>query len=256
MRPRRLYRYRPFNRHTERIFTRGEVYVPSPLEFNDPFDCRIPVVPIGSTDDFKRLLDEYWTSKDPNLSTTEREQLVEAKLSEGEHKHVSKMKSAMGEVIENELRAIGVYCLSAKNDDILMWSHYADGHKGFCLEFEDDSPNSFLNRAKKVTYQKELLVLNSFDESWVRKLLATKSDRWSYEEEWRIIEVDGAGIAGLPEGILSGVIFGCQICDKHINKIISWLDRRTKPIRLYRAKMKSDVFGLDIVPINDTMAEK
>lgn len=30
----------------------------------------------------------------------------------------------------------GVCCFSEKWDDLLMWAYYADGHKGFCLEFD------------------------------------------------------------------------------------------------------------------------
>ena len=31
----------------------------------------------------------------------------------------------------------GVLSLSAKNSNILMWSHYADSHKGVCIEYTD-----------------------------------------------------------------------------------------------------------------------
>lgn len=236
MRPRRLYKYRTLNIHSERMITADEVYVPSPLEFNDPFDCRIPVVPTGSIDDFRKLLYEHFTAKDPNLTTTELRQLIESKLSEGAHEDPTKMKKAIEDAVERQLRATGVYCLSAKNDDILMWSHYADGHQGFCVEFEDDSPNSFLDRANKVTYQEDLPVLNFFDEDWLHSFLTTKSERWSYEEEWRIIKVDGAGIAGIPEGILTGLIFGCKMCDTHINRIISWGTKEKSQYAFIRQK--------------------
>ena len=242
-----MYKYLTFNRYTERIFTHGEVYVRSPLEFNDPFDCTIPVFPIGTVDNFRALLHEYLREENPTASDEQLQQWTEAKLSEGEHSDPMKMKQAMDEAIENRLRRIGVYCLSAKNDDILMWSHYANSHRGFCLEFEDDSPTPFLNRANKVTYQKELPIFNFFDENWHHKFLTTKSERWSYEEEWRIIEVSGPGICQLPEGVLSGVIFGCKMPDEHINKAISWVSRRPKSFRLYGAHVKSDLFGLDIV---------
>jgi hypothetical protein len=32
-----------------------------------------------------------------------------------------------------------IYCLSSINDNPLMWSHYTDSHKGFCIEFTDFS---------------------------------------------------------------------------------------------------------------------
>ena len=38
-----LYKYYPLNDYTKRIFTHNEVYFPSPLKFNDPFDFNIPI---------------------------------------------------------------------------------------------------------------------------------------------------------------------------------------------------------------------
>lgn len=32
--------------------------------------------------------------------------------------------------------AFGVLCLSERSDDLLLWSHYADGHRGVCIEFD------------------------------------------------------------------------------------------------------------------------
>jgi len=31
---------------------------------------------------------------------------------------------------------IGVSCFSQEEDNLLMWSHYADKHKGLCLKFD------------------------------------------------------------------------------------------------------------------------
>jgi hypothetical protein len=35
----------------------------------------------------------------------------------------------------------GVFTLSESNSNILMWSHYADNHMGFCIEFSRTSEN-------------------------------------------------------------------------------------------------------------------
>lgn len=44
------------------------------------------------------------------------------------------------EAIAAKMQHQGIACFSAKVDDLLMWSHYADGHRGFCLEFEGSYP--------------------------------------------------------------------------------------------------------------------
>lgn len=244
-----LYKYRVFNDATERLIIYDEVYVPSPLEFNDPFDCRVPVIADGSEEDFRNQLIEYFRSKAPTLSEQEINQLAETKLSDGTHRDAALMKRELESAIVNQLKNTGVYCLSAKNDDILMWSHYADGHKGFCLEFEGSTDKTFLKRAKQVNYQKELLIINYFDKNWLPKVLLTKSEQWRYEEEWRIIQVDGPGEYGIPEGVLSGIVFGCQMPQNHKNKIIAWSKKRKSPLCFYQAQIKKSEFGLDIVKL-------
>ena len=246
-----LYKYRTFNDSTERIILYDEVYVPSPLEFNDPFDCRVPVIAEGSEEDFKNLIIEEFRSKAPTLSEQEIKKLAEAKLGDGTHKDKTKIQQALESAIVNQLKNIGVDCLSAKNDDILMWSHYADGHKGFCLEFEGSDYKTFLKRANKVNYQKELPIINYFDKNCLPKILLTKSEQWRYEEEWRIIQVNGPGKYGIPEGVLSGVIFGCQMPQEHKNKIINWSKGRKVPVRFYQAQIKKREFGLNIIRLTN-----
>ena len=41
---------------------------------------------------------------------------------------------------------IGIFSLSKVPDNILMWSHYADSHKGIVLEF--DSNHAYFNKFK------------------------------------------------------------------------------------------------------------
>ncbi len=55
----------------------------------------------------------------------------------------NRFRTAVKQGIENSLENMvtalqqrGVACFSAKVDDILRWSHYADGHRGSCLEFD------------------------------------------------------------------------------------------------------------------------
>jgi Protein of unknown function (DUF2971) len=112
------------------------------------------------------------------------------------------------------------YCVSANNTSNLMWSHYADSHRGFCIEFR-----SSRLPAQQVLYQKELPQLNLCDlippfsgkiqdednighKVWAA--LRTKLDEWSYEQEYRFRLNDAmqpvlAGNHRLVEGVLNFV---------------------------------------------------
>ena len=39
------------------------------------------------------------------------------------------------DIMTNYVNSLGIFCLSERSDDILMWSHYSNGHRGVCLQF-------------------------------------------------------------------------------------------------------------------------
>jgi hypothetical protein len=86
----------------------------------------------------------------------------------------------------NELnKTTGLLCFSRDWYSPVLWSHYADKHRGICLGFELNDKH-----AEPVDYVEERLIMRgdrlAFDESVVRKLLKTKYVHWSYEREVRV----------------------------------------------------------------------
>ena len=63
----------------------------------------------------------------------------------------------------------------------VQWSHYADHHKGLCLEFE--VPQQFLTEVRYVS--KRITCPPEIDLAVMKKFLTTKFKHWSYEEEYR-----------------------------------------------------------------------
>ena len=99
-----------------------------------------------------------------------------------------------------------ITCFSETPDNILMWSHYADKHSGFCVEYDltKMTSQSLLLMLFPALYsnEKPIIPLSMFDfndldniklsngSSGIPDLivsLLTKSNIWSYEKEWRII---------------------------------------------------------------------
>jgi len=86
-------------------------------------------------------------------------------------------------------RTIGLLCFSLKWNSPVLWSHYADKHRGLCLGF--DIPDQW---AKKVMYVEQRLKAeiensNFSDDtnSAGYKLITTKYRDWEYENEIRLI---------------------------------------------------------------------
>lgn len=83
----------------------------------------------------------------------------------------------------------GVICFSEACQDPVLWSHYADSHRGVALVF--DIPD---DKAIRVNYQPErfnwdvdaAIQRGGFDESDLNQLISTKFSSWRYENEIRM----------------------------------------------------------------------
>jgi len=245
-----FYKYRAVNGRLERILTYSELYFASPSEFNDPFDCKIPVLYRGSDDDFKNF---YWAKlkeRYPSYSVEKLNQMADEILRTSKHRDKDFLKKIETETAQGAFSRTGVLCLSEINNDILMWSHYADGHRGICLEFNASTLQAVFASAFRIKYQKEYPILNRFTSSDNEELLdtalLTKSDHWDYEKEWRIIERRGSGWYKFPEQLLSGVILGCLIRPDDKIRVMDWLRKRKFPVKLYEASIKEYEFGIEL----------
>ncbi len=105
-----------------------------------------------------------------------------------------------------------ITCFSKRNDSTLMWSHYADSHKGVCLEYEISDDKVFLevnySTTKPIIFLSEVIshilaliilekkidpdTLLTSPFSKMINYLFTKEKDWGYEEEVRFICSDKA----------------------------------------------------------------
>ncbi|RQM69743.1 DUF2971 domain-containing protein [Aeromonas hydrophila] len=183
------YKYIPFgeDKLSLNIITKGTIKFTCPKDFNDPFDCQ-PVVStdrLHETNAFKRAV--AMLPKDMGM--------IELKIKKEKMINDLKKRVRSGEFFSIFLERVGVLSLSCQYDNALMWSHYADYHRGFVVGFKYINPDDLEENAKdmqvgnlipyKVTYSKDkpthVLSSDDFDMS----VLLTKDDIWSYEEEER-----------------------------------------------------------------------
>ena len=167
-----------------------------------------------------------------------------------------------------------VTCLSEKMDSPLMWSHYANKHFGFCIEYDFTysmlTRYPDLNMAKimllpviysekrpllsklitdakfKIQYMKNKIVPPTIIESIVYGLLF-KSVDWSYEHEWRIIGINMTKpTMKLP--CARKVYLGANIEETARNKIIEIANRKHIPV--YQMSLSADKYKFEYYKIN------
>ncbi|CDZ31166.1 Hypothetical protein NGAL_HAMBI490_60450 [Neorhizobium galegae bv. officinalis] len=83
---------------------------------------------------------------------------------------------------------LGIICMSTTWQEPLLWGHYAEKHKGICLQFlvteghwEDVEYRE--ERPKLTTYRKKQV--SDLSQEDIHKLSKTKFKQWEYEREWR-----------------------------------------------------------------------
>jgi len=127
------------------------------------------------------------------------------------------VKVAMKTIKEQGMYDASVSCFCEENNNMLMWSHYGDSHKGFCLEF-DTSYDPF-TKMFPVTYSKDIpeIDLNSLINNSENNLDTIKANLlhkyidWEYEKEWRILHQEKTTSFCYKTNALTGVYFGTKI---------------------------------------------
>ena len=73
-------------------------------------------------------------------------------------------------------------------DNYLMWSHYADGHRGCCIEFTlKDNKNYW--KVDEIKYNNEMPKFSKQDiENSIDNFLYNKTELWKNEQEWRAVK--------------------------------------------------------------------
>lgn len=247
--PNRLYKYQPLTTHTLANLKGRRIWFSAPAQFNDPFDCGISVVQPDLSDiDFQRLFDRYRSQQDDPTSW-------ETRYLEGgrvTHRFKEEVRRGIGAAFEERRRIQfeqrGVSCLCENKDDLLMWAHYADGHKGFCLEF-DGSQEPF-SKARKVSYADSVplvnpmkLLLDPEHFAPLEAMMLVKSTHWAYEQEWRLLHIEPNRPYTYPWQALTGVYIGAAMAYEQMEVIALILEG--SPTKLYQMRTAQTGFFLE-----------
>lgn len=246
-----LYKYRsiapgPDVDRVSKIFANNEVYFSTIGSFNDPFEGKFKVSFDACAEHKMAIAANRVMQENPGLTEEEALQQATRRYKEVEKHGEKNLKAAS--------QKVGVFSLTERNDDILMWSHYADSHRGICIEFKASKMHhvDMMRKAHRVTYQNALPSINFYLDTLVDKLKAyihTKAAHWSYEQEWRIVDTDGPGLKTLPDGLISSVILGHAISKENKRRVLKWISDYPHVVSLYEARLNKDAYALDIVPV-------
>jgi len=245
--PEKIYKYYPFSEYSLKSLKSQTLYFASPLKFNDPYDCAI-------TAKFEQISDSDATKfkdkcmSDDRVTEAEKRFLRSASLDELKIEFLKVLTDHLNKYIAEFQKKRGICCFTENNDNLLMWSHYANVSKGFCLEFNPKLAPQLSNKLRKVTYSEKLPTINCSnldgDESSkeILKLFCTKSLDWIYEKEWRAIHSDVNTVYCYPPESLTGVYFGPNMDREHMEIICLVLQGQNPNVKFHRGERSQDEF--------------
>ena len=262
----------------------------SPLAFNDPFDCQFdcgfPFTFESFAEAFPAAIEEMIFGDNEPQGDAQHPLFLQLMIARRNRANRNRkqcrafFQPAISAAIPNLKRSqaeashfwatclsnLRIFCMTEDNDNLVMWSHYAANHTGAVIRLkcvtERDSvllaalPVQYTDEAPYIGTQAEwishLTGQKTIDyESHFRKLVTSKSTRWAYEREWRLVNGIGPGDDGLrwrgtfwPEEI-EAIYFGCRVSDAEVSDILKTMHPDLKHVKLFKAKKKQWEFALD-----------
>lgn len=256
--PPKLYKYYSINDYLYEVIKSSSCWFSRPSDFNDPFDCNLDIS-IGNSvgeimDNLERssmfrLLKEELLQRSDDVKYAGKRLLAKPFF----------IKRIINEVHKYYINQnIGVYCLSEDPMNILMWSHYADSHKGICVEFDIKRGGFFYNNLLPVQYRKRYpkFELSDYQDegnmmfTMHQQAICTKSVLWKYEKEWRVIADDGCGLKKFDKQDVTKVIFGAKTSDDDKERIKSlFCDNEYTVAEYCQCQLSDHQYGLEICEI-------
>lgn len=252
--PETIYKYLPINEYTFKNLLNNQIWFSSPKDFNDPFDCKMFKLAKPS----RKNLEDFFTKQNKTFKQINNITNDYYKNTEDNLKHAQ-------ETVKKYIEDYSIACFSCTKDNILMWSHYSDNHKGICLTF--DSVNLFkkslyINKTilnlLRVKYVPDYPEINFLDTKRFRKdvykMFKYKYNFWRKEKEIRFIS-EKRGLISFNKEALLEINFGCKLEEeerdgkrKDIIKLVKLYNYPN--VKFLQATKCEDKFGLNFNKLN------
>jgi hypothetical protein len=244
-----------------------------PSDLNDPYEC-IPLI----KDDFvrKEILDidtniYQELQRVPGFSRHDRRHLKQIKPDSSQIKQseINEYRERLlSEIREYGDTCVGIFSVSRKWNNSLMWAHYTKSHKGFCIGFDRNHEfftTHYENQNLRlpltpVEYKTERFTVDLAlsNNSWQRAvgILTRKSIDWEYEQEERIVSsfkldhITKSNNHGLPINLfkvphdaINEIVTGIN-ASQSLQDLIGTFCKKRK-IKLYKCKLSKNSYDFE-----------
>lgn len=223
--PRKIYRYVSASERNIEAIRSGNIWLCDPKRYNDPYDCvftidytsitthrlrtgmfdeiceKMPKITSAIQDRKEEILSNPnpWAQIQKLILDQEEDEEMKREIEKAINIIQQKFIEGMIEhTYKKVIEALKVCSFSTCYDSFLMWAHYANDHKGICIEYDTTGFQYSDYRARflwPVVYTDTLLDITDLlvnDEKNINIYRYTlpslyKSQCWRYESEWRLV---------------------------------------------------------------------
>ncbi|MDR3693055.1 DUF2971 domain-containing protein [Mucilaginibacter sp.] len=242
--PEKIYKYTKVDQNFYDLLINAKLWFSSPEDFNDPFDNNISFRQDLNESELRSLMQsEDFIKK----SKFDAETIVT--YFKKNPKELNNVYEPLKQLISN----VGICCFSENYNNLLLWAHYSNCHRGVCLEFDLNTMKEWYKEIRRVNYQDVMPNINILEvhkEDILSSLPFYKSSHWSYEQEIRIW-IKNFGLAPFPMEAITGIVFGLKMTEDQITAICRLMVRLGyRNLRYSQAELHSTEYKLDFVDIN------
>jgi hypothetical protein len=253
-----FYKYRSLSgknrEHVRETIIDNTIYLASPSSFNDPFDCAPAFSPSLTPDGAYALARRYLSRQHPKWAEEKLELAAEQFVAQTCGADMAVVAQGLRDGYEQVRDWLALYCVSETCASALMWSHYADSHRGICIGF--DSGVDIFAKAQPVTYshvRHTVDPVHDSDEQRLANSLLLKSADWKYEKEWRYIDFQTLpGKYQLNSPAILQVVLGARISVLDESRVVGWIEQLEHKPELLRASISPNFFKVDLAPYVQT----
>jgi DUF2971 family protein len=222
--PPTLFRYRADCTRSRDELTDGRIWLSSPEKYNDPYDCTFKL----SIGEMKRGIERAVvadvvgrigtsSAKDKLATVSDAADPIEALADilpdfnkSDVRSRCVEMVARVSDMLASVRKRAKVCSFSQTHRSVLMWSHYAQHHTGFCVGYPAKTllqiprfqlfPVVYSPQLYDVTGLAQDFATSAVDQFRMGRIilpLLQKWEVWRYEEEWRAITLQGSADPGL-----------------------------------------------------------
>lgn len=187
-----LYKYRCWNNCLhKKILTENKLYMASPKDFEDIYDCNIPEK-FPTKDELYDFFINKAQRDNPQWTRQEKRKFAREWAKKSPLANPNTLSKLIDDFNQEFNNRFGVLSMTADCNNDEMWRKYADDYQGVCIGFDTKLLFECVGGGGEVQYVEKLPIIDFAKDDFKQKHIKNifyKEEKWSFEKEYRLHKI-------------------------------------------------------------------